>query len=113
MSIFRWPKILVIHIKRFYNSSSRREKLSTTVNIPSVLDMSPYGPRSNHESKKTSTKYRLYGISHHSGSLYGGHYVAEAMNLEDGQCMIVMIVAAQNPTQVMTKEAPQHTCFFM
>ena len=74
----------MIHLKRFYNSTSRREKLSTTVNIPSILDMSPYGPRSNHESKKSS-KYRLYGMSHHSGSLYGGHYVAEAMNLEDGQ----------------------------
>jgi len=33
MTIYRYPKILVLHIKRFYNSSVRREKLSTTVNI--------------------------------------------------------------------------------
>ena len=31
LSIFRFPKILVIHLKRFYNSSMRREKLNTTV----------------------------------------------------------------------------------
>ena len=47
MSIFRYPKVLVIHLKRFYNSTTRREKLSTTVNIPDVLDMSPYSPRSS------------------------------------------------------------------
>ena len=39
MTIFRFPKILVIHLKRFYNSTMRREKLSTTVNIPDRLNM--------------------------------------------------------------------------
>jgi len=34
MTIFRLPKVLVIHLKRFYNSTMRREKLSTTVNLP-------------------------------------------------------------------------------
>jgi ubiquitin C-terminal hydrolase len=42
MTIFRFPKILVIHLKRFYNSTMRREKLSTTVNLPDKLDMRPY-----------------------------------------------------------------------
>ncbi len=39
MTIFRFLKILVIHLKRFYNSTMRREKLSTTVNITNTLDM--------------------------------------------------------------------------
>ena len=39
LTIFRFPKILVIHLKRYYNSTMRREKLSTTVNIPTTLDM--------------------------------------------------------------------------
>ena len=26
----------------------------------------------------------MYGISHHSGSLNGGHYIGEAMNLDNG-----------------------------
>jgi ubiquitin carboxyl-terminal hydrolase 8 len=47
MTIFRLPKVLVIHLKRFYNSTMRREKLSTTVNLPAQLDMRPYAPRSS------------------------------------------------------------------
>lgn len=31
MSIYRFPKILVIHLKRFYHSAMRREKISSTV----------------------------------------------------------------------------------
>jgi len=38
MTIYRFPKILVVHLKRFYNSTMRREKLSTTVNIEPKLD---------------------------------------------------------------------------
>jgi ubiquitin carboxyl-terminal hydrolase 2/21 len=84
MTIYRFPKILVIHMKRFYNSYMRREKLNTTVAIPQSIDMSPYAPHSckllfynlciEHESKRKA-KYNLYGISHHSGTLYGGHYI--------------------------------------
>lgn len=84
MTIFRFPRILVIHLKRFYNSTMRREKLNTSVKIDKVIDISQYAPFSrkflnlfhslDHESK-SKAKYRLYGISHHSGTLYGGHYV--------------------------------------
>ena len=93
ITIFRFPKILVIHLKRFYNSTMRREKLSTTVNIPESLDMRPYAPHSSklflvriflgHSSKNSAT-YKLYGMSHHSGSLNGGHYIGEVLNLDDG-----------------------------
>ena len=31
LSIFRFPKILCIHLKRFYHSAMRKEKLNTTV----------------------------------------------------------------------------------
>lgn len=34
LTIYRFPKILVIHLKRFYHSSMRREKLNTTVQFP-------------------------------------------------------------------------------
>lgn len=47
MTIYRFPKILVIHLKRFYNSYMRREKLNTTVQIPKTIDMSPYAPHSS------------------------------------------------------------------
>lgn len=85
MTIFRAPKVLVIHLKRFYNSTMRREKLSTTVNLPAKLDMTPFAPRSKHPSIGKGANYKLCGISHHSGSLYGGHYIGEVQNLDDGQ----------------------------
>merc|ERR1719263_298585 len=85
-SIFRFPKILVVHLKRFYNSTMRREKLSTAIDIPSNLDMRDFATKSsNHWSVPRSANYRLYGISHHSGTLYGGHYIADAMSLDSGQ----------------------------
>mgnify|MGYP000371234955 CR=1 FL=1 len=42
ITLYRFPKILVVHLKRF----SRREKITSSVNIPKKLDMSPFGPHS-------------------------------------------------------------------
>jgi len=75
MTIFRFPKILVIHMKRFQNTGRNRQKLSTSVSIPTKLDMTPYGSYSTHTSKDQASSYSLYGISHHSGTLNGGHYI--------------------------------------
>ena len=38
----------------------------------------------DHPTKKHASNYKLYGISHHSGSLYGGHYIAEVQNVDNG-----------------------------
>jgi len=85
ITIFRYPKILCLHLKRFYNSTMRREKLSTTVNIPDIMDMRSYAtPESKHSSISRASSYKLYGISHHSGSLNGGHYIGEVKNLDTG-----------------------------
>jgi ubiquitin C-terminal hydrolase len=46
LTIYRFPKILVIHLKRFYHSAMRREKISTTVKFPEQLDVSKYAPHS-------------------------------------------------------------------
>jgi len=82
LTLYRLPKILVIHLKRFYHSTMRREKLNTTIDFPETLDMRPYAPHSTHSSKDKAL-YQLYGISHHSGSLYGGHYICEVYNFSD------------------------------
>ena len=37
-----------------------------------------------HPSKAKAKDYKLYGISHHSGTLYGGHYIGEVSNLDTG-----------------------------
>jgi ubiquitin C-terminal hydrolase len=37
----------------------------------------------DHKSKQAAASYNLYGISHHSGTLNGGHYIGEAQNLDN------------------------------
>ena len=78
VSLFRLPRALVIHSKRFSN----RKKIDTTVVIPETLDMRPFAPHLQESDKLQSTQYRLYGISHHAGSLHGGHYTAEVLNVD-------------------------------
>lgn len=46
LTIYRFPRILTIHLKRFYHSAMRREKLNTTVQFPEQLDMRRYAPHS-------------------------------------------------------------------
>jgi ubiquitin C-terminal hydrolase len=40
LTVFRFPRILVIHLKRFYNSAMRREKINTSVKIPLTANFS-------------------------------------------------------------------------
>ncbi|KMZ10972.1 uncharacterized protein Dsimw501_GD17542, isoform D [Drosophila simulans] len=71
-TIQRFPKYLVIHLKRF--SETRWSKLSNIVEFPtsdSELNMGSYGANSN-----SNVHYSLYAISNHMGSTAGGHYVA-------------------------------------
>lgn len=76
MTIWKLPPILVIHLKRFSNSSWRRQKIDTPVSFPTThLDMLPFTPHSSDPSLRYP-KYSLFGVSHHMGSLGFGHYVA-------------------------------------
>ncbi|XP_050740686.1 ubiquitin carboxyl-terminal hydrolase Usp2 isoform X5 [Drosophila biarmipes] len=71
-TIQRFPKYLVIHLKRF--SETRWSKLSNIVEFPTSegeLNMGSYGANSN-----SNVHYTLYAISNHMGSTAGGHYVA-------------------------------------
>ena len=79
ITLFRFPKILVIHLKRF----TRREKINNTIEIPLTLDMSKFASHSTHQSIKNASSYRLYGVSKHSGSLNGGHYVGDVRDVDD------------------------------
>mmetsp|Transcript_29793 Transcript_29793/g.28962 ORF Transcript_29793/g.28962 Transcript_29793/m.28962 type:complete len:168 (-) Transcript_29793:200-703(-) len=44
LSIFKFPKILVLHLKRFSTQSVRREKLNTRVNISEIIDLRNCAP---------------------------------------------------------------------
>jgi ubiquitin carboxyl-terminal hydrolase 4/11/15 len=83
MELYKLPKILIIHLKRFKSQGYYREKLSTHIQFPeSGLDLSPYviGP-------EKSPIYDLYAISNHFGNLGGGHYTAYCYNSSRGEWM--------------------------
>ena len=67
LTIYRFPKILVIHLKRFYHSAMRREKLNTTVQFPEMLDVSAFAP---HSSKSVVDAAVLSTCSHSFFSLF-------------------------------------------
>ncbi|CAB3977798.1 Ubiquitin carboxyl-terminal hydrolase 2 [Paramuricea clavata] len=79
IKIHRFPRILVIHLKRF-SGFGFRSKLQTDVDFPlNHLDMSNFASKYSHEfSSKDSScvKYNLFAVSNHSGSAFGGHYTA-------------------------------------
>jgi ubiquitin C-terminal hydrolase len=81
MSIYRNPRVLVIHIKRFRfnHSNHHRDKLLTDVNFPvHGLDLSPYLSidRCKSDGEEEAPIYDLVGVSNHSGNMSGGHYIA-------------------------------------
>lgn len=47
LTIYRFPQLFVIHLKRFANNGMRREKLSTSISFPSTLDVSGFAPHSS------------------------------------------------------------------
>ncbi|KAL1139756.1 hypothetical protein AAG570_006733, partial [Ranatra chinensis] len=77
-SIQKFPKILVLHLKRF-SPSERYRKLSATVEFPLAnLDMSAYS------STPQTSLYNLYAVSNHSGTAYSGHYTAYCLHPHSG-----------------------------
>lgn len=47
LTLFRFPRILVVHLKRFYQSTMRREKINTSVKIPLQIKLSDFAPHSS------------------------------------------------------------------
>ena len=101
LMISRLPLVLIIHLKRFLMHGMFRDKLESLVTFPiRNLDMTKYilpfvteqlqpqqyptttttttVPTSDDNSN--STRYRLYAISNHYGTLTGGHYTANVFS---------------------------------
>lgn len=69
--IYKFPKILVIHLKRFSPNERQRTKLKALVDFPlQNLDLGHY------TDSPTRSTFNCYAVSNHSGSLYSGHYTA-------------------------------------
>ncbi|GAV77157.1 UCH domain-containing protein, partial [Cephalotus follicularis] len=74
LDLWRFPEILVIHLKRFSYSQFLKNKLETYVDFPvDDLDLSAY---ISHKNGQFSNRYMLYAVSNHYGSMGGGHYTA-------------------------------------
>ncbi|XP_056612606.1 ubiquitin carboxyl-terminal hydrolase 2a isoform X1 [Triplophysa dalaica] len=77
----KFPKILVLHLKRFSEARVRTSKLSTFVNFPlKDLDLREFA-----SDRSGGAVYNLYAVSNHSGTTMGGHYTAYCCNPENGE----------------------------
>jgi len=83
LTVYKMPRVVILHLKRFsgggFSRFSRFSKNSARVSFQMELDFGRYCYSSSEPSR-----YRLFAISHHSGSLTGGHYYAEVENAYDG-----------------------------
>jgi len=78
--LWNLPKIVVVHLKRFYYSRNIREKIEIPIKFPTEkLDLRQYV--TNKQPQKTV--YDLCGVVNHAGGLGGGHYTAFAKNKID------------------------------
>ncbi|XP_072175057.1 ubiquitin carboxyl-terminal hydrolase 4-like [Diadema setosum] len=75
--LWKLPKVLVIHLKRFSYNRFLRDKLDTMVTFPMEnLDMSNFVKCPN----SGPYVYDLVAVSNHYGGMGGGHYTAYAQN---------------------------------
>jgi len=77
LSVWRFPKVLVFHLKRFSFSGYSRSKINTAVSAPSRLSLSDLRALSKERADR-GTGYALYAIGNHMGTCGGGHYIAHA-----------------------------------
>jgi ubiquitin C-terminal hydrolase len=73
LSVYRWPEVLVIHLKRFSYLGYASKKLNNDVAFSRSMDLSPFADA---DSKPEWLHYRLYAVVHHIGGASGGHYTA-------------------------------------
>ncbi|CAI9532520.1 unnamed protein product [Staurois parvus] len=102
-TIQKFPKILVLHLKRFSEGRIRSSKLSTFVNFPlRDLDLREFS--SEHSTQAT---YNLYAVSNHSGTTMGGHYTAYCKNTNNGEWYTFndSRVTAMSSSQVRSSDA--------
>ncbi len=71
IEIWKLPKLLIIHLKRFRNHVNLTDKIETMVDYP--LENLSF---ENFAINKPTKNYHLYAISIHKGNLEGGHYIS-------------------------------------
>lgn len=72
------PRILIIHLKRFYGHGFFATKIESDVRYPDEIDV-------NFLSKNETGKYTLFAAIFHSGGMMMGHYTAAAIDNVSGR----------------------------
>ena len=84
ITIWVLPVILVVILKRFSYSGMWRDKISTFVDFPTT-NFRAMGKEVGWVSNKEEGRvYRLFGVTNHTGTLEGGHYIGCARNPVSG-----------------------------
>lgn len=84
LTMQKLPVVASFHLKRFEHSSRLHKKITTRVDFPEILDMTPFisHARNNLSKKKeyqgipSNNKYVLFGVINHIGNLDAGHYTS-------------------------------------
>jgi len=98
LDLWKLPKILIIHLKRFANKSWK-EKNNSFVDFPlEDLDL-PF------LSGKKSEVYDLFAVSNHYGSMSGGHYTSYCKNNGKWYEFDDSSVSTHDESRVKTKNA--------
>jgi len=103
INLWKTPKILVIHLKRFNNW----EKIEKLVDFPvRDLDLSNY-VLSESEKQHRPPIYDLYAVSEHMGGTMGGHYIAHGLNHTNNTwyCFDDSSVHPASPQDAVTSKA--------
>lgn len=86
IEIYKSPDLLILHLKRFKNTSSGYYMNSGTSKITKFVDFPIEGLNLNDYvlgKKDQNMIYDLYAVSNHFGGLSGGHYTAYCQNFSD------------------------------
>lgn len=129
LSLWTLPEVLVVHLKRFRQTSAGRTKLHTLVDFPltgldmnSHLEPRPKKPtpdahtlgwgtwrrqRASSVTGMDENLYDLYAVCNHTGGMSGGHYTAYCKNPVDGTWYLFddMRVERISEHQIVTKAA--------
>ena len=78
LQVYRFPKVLVLHLKRFGNT---RKKVKTEVRFPiKSFDASSLACQQQANGGSNRPVYDLYALCDHSGRMSFGHYTASCID---------------------------------
>lgn len=100
--IWRQPKTLVLHIKRF---TAQNTKLNFAIDVPTELDLDRYALLVG------STKYQLKSVVCHAGGTQLGHYYSLVKNPNDLKCYFMDDDA--NPNEVDLKNCNSQNFYIL